>query len=129
MTEPQPAVPTGAQGAAHDLLAPYDAVLLLSFGGPEQPDDVMPFLQNVTAGRGIPHERLAVVAEHYLQFGGRSPINDQNRALHRGAAGRARRPRPDAAGAVGQPQLGRPTSPTPCARPRTSGAAPARASS
>ena len=62
-------------------LTPYDAVLLLSFGGPEGPDDVMPFLENVTRGRGIPRERLEEVAEHYLHFGGRSPINDQNRAL------------------------------------------------
>jgi len=62
-------------------LAPYDAVLLLSFGGPEKPDDVMPFLRIVTAGRGIPDERLAAVAEHYYSFGGKSPINDQNRAL------------------------------------------------
>ena len=62
-------------------LAPYDAVLLLSFGGPEQPADVMPFLENVTRGRGIPRERLESVAEHYHHFGGRSPINDQNRAL------------------------------------------------
>jgi ferrochelatase len=62
-------------------VAPYDAVLLLSFGGPEQPADVLPFLENVTRGRGIPRERLESVAEHYLQVGGRSPINDQNRAL------------------------------------------------
>jgi protoporphyrin/coproporphyrin ferrochelatase len=62
-------------------LAPYDAVLLLSFGGPEGPDDVMPFLRNVTSGRGVPDERLTEVAEHYHLFGGRSPINDQNRAL------------------------------------------------
>ena len=62
-------------------LAPYDGILLLSFGGPEKPEDVMPFLHNVTAGRGIPAERLAAVAEHYYVFGGRSPINDQNRAL------------------------------------------------
>ena len=62
-------------------LDPYDGVLLLSFGGPEQPQDVMPFLENVTRGRGIPRERLESVAEHYHQFGGRSPINDQNRAL------------------------------------------------
>jgi ferrochelatase len=61
--------------------APYDAVLLLSFGGPEGPADVMPFLRNVTRGRGVPDERLAAVAEHYHGFGGRSPINDQNRAL------------------------------------------------
>src|SRR3990170_8688685 len=60
---------------------PYDAVLLLSFGGPEKPDDVLPFLQNVTRGRGIPDERLREVGEHYFRFGGRSPINDQNRAL------------------------------------------------
>ncbi|MFK7916882.1 MAG: ferrochelatase [Ilumatobacter sp.] len=59
----------------------YDALCLLSFGGPEGPDDVMPFLRNVTAGRNVPDERLAVVAEQYEQFGGRSPINDQNRAL------------------------------------------------
>jgi ferrochelatase len=62
-------------------LLPYDAVLLLSFGGPEEPPHVMPFLRNVTRGRGIPDERLVQVAEHYLHFGGRSPINDQNRAL------------------------------------------------
>jgi protoporphyrin/coproporphyrin ferrochelatase len=59
----------------------FDAVLLLSFGGPEGPDQVMPFLENVTKGRGIPRERLADVAEHYLHFGGVSPINGINRAL------------------------------------------------
>ena len=59
----------------------YDAFLLLSFGGPEAPEDVMPFLRNVTRGRGIPDERLAEVAEHYQHFGGVSPINAQNRAL------------------------------------------------
>ncbi len=58
-----------------------EALLVLSFGGPEGPDDVMPFLENVTRGRGIPRERLADVAEHYLHFGGKSPINDQNKAL------------------------------------------------
>ncbi|MER7070730.1 ferrochelatase [Terrabacter sp. NPDC000476] len=62
-------------------LSPYDAVLLLGFGGPEAPEEVMPFLRRVTAGRGIPDERLESVAEHYHHFGGRSPINDQNRAL------------------------------------------------
>src|SRR6478735_12030309 len=60
---------------------PYDALLLVSFGGPEKPDDVLPFLENVTRGRGIPRERLEEVGEHYHLFGGRSPINDQNRAL------------------------------------------------
>ncbi|HTM84921.1 MAG TPA: ferrochelatase, partial [Mycobacterium sp.] len=59
----------------------FDAVLLLSFGGPEGPDQVRPFLQNVTRGRGVPPERLDAVAEHYQQFGGVSPINAINRAL------------------------------------------------
>ncbi|OBK77929.1 ferrochelatase [Mycobacterium sp. 1164985.4] len=58
-----------------------EAVLLLSFGGPERPEDVIPFLENVTRGRGIPRERLAAVAEHYLHFDGVSPINGINRAV------------------------------------------------
>jgi len=58
-----------------------EALLVLSFGGPEGHDDVMPFLENVTRGRGIPRERLAEVAEHYHHFGGVSPINEQNKAL------------------------------------------------
>jgi protoporphyrin/coproporphyrin ferrochelatase len=60
---------------------PYDALLLVSFGGPEHPDDVVPFLENVTAGRGIPRERLEEVGQHYFLFGGKSPINDLNREL------------------------------------------------
>jgi protoporphyrin/coproporphyrin ferrochelatase len=59
----------------------YDAFLLVSFGGPEGPADVMPFLENVTRGRGVPRERLAAVAEHYYAFGGVSPINQQCRDL------------------------------------------------
>ncbi len=59
----------------------YDALLWLSFGGPEGPDDVIPFLENVTRGRGIPVERLAEVGAHYQHFGGVSPINQQNREL------------------------------------------------
>lgn len=59
----------------------YDALLVVSFGGPEKPDDVIPFLENVTRGRNIPRERLQEVAEHYFHFGGKSPINDQCRAL------------------------------------------------
>jgi protoporphyrin/coproporphyrin ferrochelatase len=59
----------------------YDAVLVLSFGGPEKPDDVIPFLENVLRGRNVPPERMLAVAEHYYHFGGKSPINDQNRAL------------------------------------------------
>ena len=62
-------------------LSPYDAVVLVSFGGPEGPDDVLPFLRRVTAGKGIPDERLAEVGEHYALFGGVSPINAQNRSL------------------------------------------------
>jgi protoporphyrin/coproporphyrin ferrochelatase len=60
---------------------PYDALLLVSFGGPEKPEDVLPFLENVTRGRDVPPERLEEVAEHYFLFGGKSPINDQNRAF------------------------------------------------
>jgi ferrochelatase len=59
----------------------YDSVLLAGFGGPEGPDDVLPFLRNVTRGRGVPDERLAEVGSHYLALGGVSPINAQNRAL------------------------------------------------
>ncbi len=59
----------------------YDAFLLVSFGGPEGPEDVMPFLENVTRGRGVPRDRLAEVAQHYYLFGGVSPINQQCRDL------------------------------------------------
>ena len=62
-------------------VTPYDALLLVSFGGPEKPDDVVPFLENVTRGKNIPRERLVEVGAHYDGFGGRSPINDQNRAF------------------------------------------------
>jgi ferrochelatase len=63
------------------MAAKYDAILILSFGGPEKPEDVMPFLENVLRGRNVPRERMLEVAKHYHHFGGRSPINDQNRAL------------------------------------------------
>lgn len=59
----------------------FDALLVLSFGGPERPEDVMPFLENVTRGRGIPRERLLEVAENYYRLGGASPINEQCRSL------------------------------------------------
>ena len=59
----------------------YDAILVVSFGGPECPDDVMPFLENVLRGKNVPRERMLEVAEHYYHFGGKSPINDQNRQL------------------------------------------------
>src|SRR5690606_22740281 len=70
-------IPQSAAQAA----APYDALLLYSFGGPNRPEDVVPFLRNVTAGKGIPDERLEEVGEHYYGFGGKSPINEQNLAL------------------------------------------------
>src|SRR5688572_29301558 len=59
----------------------YDAFLLVSFGGPEGREDVLPFLENVLRGRHVPHERMLEVAEHYYHFGGASPINAQNREL------------------------------------------------
>ncbi len=59
----------------------YDALLLVSFGGPEKREDVIPFLENVLRGRNVPRERLLAVAEHYYHFDGRSPINDQCRDL------------------------------------------------
>lgn len=61
--------------------SPYDALLLVSFGGPEGMDDVIPFLENVLRGRNVPRERLLAVAKHYELFGGVSPINEQNRKL------------------------------------------------
>lgn len=62
-------------------MANYDAILIVGFGGPEGPDDVVPFLENVLRGRNVPRERMLEVAEHYRQFGGRSPLNDQVREL------------------------------------------------
>jgi ferrochelatase len=63
------------------LLPPFDALLILSFGGPEGMDEVLPFLENVLRGRNVPAERMQAVAHHYEMFGGVSPINAQNRAL------------------------------------------------
>ncbi len=62
-------------------MSPYDALLIVSFGGPEKREDVIPFLENVLRGRNVPRERMLGVAEHYYHFDGRSPINDQNRAF------------------------------------------------
>ena len=76
------ATSAAASGAEHvEEPVAYDAILLASFGGPEGQDDVIPFLRNVTRGRGIPDERLEEVAHHYRAFGGVSPINEQNREL------------------------------------------------
>jgi ferrochelatase len=59
----------------------FDALLVVSFGGPEKREDVLPFLQNVLRGKNVPRERMLEVAEHYYHFDGRSPINDQNKQL------------------------------------------------
>ncbi len=67
--------------AAFKSPEPYQAVLIVSFGGPEKPDDVIPFLENVLRGKNVPRERLLEVAEHYQRFAGKSPLNDQNREL------------------------------------------------
>jgi protoporphyrin/coproporphyrin ferrochelatase len=76
------ATDAAAMGPEHvEVPVAYDAILLASFGGPEGQDDVIPFLRNVTRGRGIPDERLEEVAHHYRAFGGVSPINEQNRQL------------------------------------------------
>jgi len=64
-----------------EILPSYDALLIVSFGGPEGMDDVLPFLENVLRGKNVPHERMLEVVEHYRRFGGVSPLNAQNRAL------------------------------------------------
>ncbi len=73
----------------------YDAILLVSFGGPERSEDVLPFLERVTHGRDVPRERLEEVAEHYYEHGGRSPINDLNRDMKRALAAELARSGPD----------------------------------
>lgn len=80
---PQDVALTGipASVPAADPLAPYDAVLLLSYGGPRRPEDVLPFMRNATAGRGVPDSRLLEVSGHYQGFGGASPINARNAEL------------------------------------------------
>jgi len=79
----QPALSDDDKVGGDDDVDEGNAVLLLSFGGPEGPDDVLPFLENVTRGRGIPRQRLTAVAAHYQHFGGVSPINEQNRLLRK----------------------------------------------
>lgn len=87
--KPSPTFYNPVSGFGHSLntsrnllvTTPYDALLILSFGGPEKRDDVIPFLENVLRGRNVPHERLLAVAEHYYHFDGISPINQQNRDL------------------------------------------------
>src|SRR5213080_2994674 len=75
----------------------YDAFLLVSFGGPERREDVIPFLENVLRGRNVPRERMLEVAGHYYHFGGRSPINGQNRQLVQALREELKRDGPDLA--------------------------------
>jgi protoporphyrin/coproporphyrin ferrochelatase len=79
--EASPQVPDSSFVIRHSSFSSYDALLIVSFGGPEGPGDVMPFLENVLRGRNVPRERMLAVAEHYHHFGGVSPINAQNRQL------------------------------------------------
>ena len=72
--------PAGRAGPAGDIRRPFDAVLLIAFGGPESPGEIRPFLERVTAGRRIPRARLEAVARHYELIGGRSPLNELTRA-------------------------------------------------
>ena len=88
---------------------PYDLVILSSFGGPEGQEDVIPFLRNVTAGRGIPDERLEEVATHYRANGGISPINEQNRALLAALRAGARRNAARTSRSPGRTATGSPT--------------------
>ena len=74
-------MPGGSAESYNKNVSRYDALLIVSFGGPEKHEDVIPFLENVLRGRNVPRERLLEVAQHYYHFDGRSPINDQNRAL------------------------------------------------
>ena len=107
----------------HPSAEPYDALLLVSFGGPEKADDVVPFLENVTAGRGIPRERLEEVGQHYFDRGGRSPINDQCRALIAAVRDGLRRARPSTSRSTGATATGTRSSPTPCSRWRPTASA------
>ena len=83
----------------------YDAILIVGFGGPQRREDVLPFLENVTRGRGVPRDRLLAVAEHYDHFGGASPYNAQVRATDRRAQTRVNARGDRAADLLGQSQL------------------------
>lgn len=80
-----------ATNTATDPLAPYEAVMLVSYGGPYQPDDVLPFMRNATRGRGVPDERLLEVSGHYQKFGGASPINERNEELRKSVVDQLRK--------------------------------------
>jgi ferrochelatase len=79
IASPTPAAPLGPLPSLESV--PIDSILIVSFGGPEGPDDVLPFLENVLRGKNVPRERMLEVAEHYHHFGGISPINEQCRKL------------------------------------------------
>lgn len=79
--DPGERIVPGSTLLRHDRRVPYDAILIVSFGGPERAEEVIPFLENVLRGRNVPRERLLAVAEHYYHFGGRTPINDYCRGL------------------------------------------------
>jgi ferrochelatase len=81
MNEAMDKIAPGSPGIVRVEKSAYDALLLVSFGGPEGPDDVLPFLENVLRGKPVPRERMLEVAEHYYHFGGVSPLNGQNRQL------------------------------------------------
>lgn len=86
---------TSANSSPPPAKVSYDAVILISFGGPESKEEVMPFLEHVVRGRRVPKERLLAVAEHYDAMGGKSPINDQNRELIRALEARFEADGPD----------------------------------
>ena len=83
----------------------FDALLVVSFGGPEKHEDVLPFLENVLRGKNVPRERMLEVAEHYYHFDGRSPINDQNKQLIAALEGECRSQGIALAGVLGKSQL------------------------
>ena len=89
----------------------YDAIMLLSYGGPNGPDDVLPFMRNATRGRGIPDERLLQVVAHYKRFGGVSPINACNQRLIADLSAELARRGHDIPVGVGKPPTGTPSSP------------------
>ena len=83
----------------------YDAILVVSFGGPESKEDVIPFLENVLRGRNIPRERMLTVAEHYYHFEGKSPINQQTRELIAALEAELQQQRAEASDLLGEPKL------------------------
>ena len=104
--------------ANHSTEDAFDALLLVSFGGPEGPDDVVPFLQNVTRGRGIPDERLREVGQHYFHFDGVSPINEQNREFLAKPCATSCRAKGSTCRSTGATATGAPTSSTRCSEMR-----------